>query len=408
MSQDIYGNYVQQNEVANIYGANVSPFGDLITNQLEPVVQLDFVYGINTQTGVSTTANSATVDTSSSRLRLQSGTNSAGSAIFNSRRIIKYRPGQGIIARFTPIFDTPQASSTQIWGVGNSDDGYFFGYNGTTFGILHRIRTVDTWIPVASWNADKVDGTGSSGFNWNKTFGVPVMIKYPYLGYGDIFFYLQDSDTGKWLLVHTIKYANTVNTTQLGNPGLFFYGQCLNSGNTTNLTMYCGSMGAFSCGERSFVGSPKWAMDNNKSTITTETAILSIRNATTYNGVTNRSLIRLNSLSAGATGNNVSVVRLKIGATLGGTPAFTTINGTTANNGVTITSGNSITSYDIAATTVTGGNYLFNHSLVGNASQSIDLGPYAIFISPGETLTASFFAAASASCSISLNWSEDI
>lgn len=65
--------------------SNMSSFGDLVTANLEPLLQLDFVHGINTQTGASTIANSATVDTNNGRLRLQSGTNSAGCAIFNSR-----------------------------------------------------------------------------------------------------------------------------------------------------------------------------------------------------------------------------------------------------------------------------------------------------------------------------------
>src|SRR3990167_9044616 len=92
----------------------LGPFGDLLTADIHPLIQLDFIHGINSQLGVSTTANSATVDTSAGRLRLQSGTNNAGSAIFNSRKPAKYRPGQGCVARFTAVFTTGVASSTQI------------------------------------------------------------------------------------------------------------------------------------------------------------------------------------------------------------------------------------------------------------------------------------------------------
>jgi len=243
----------------------VSAFGTLETNELTPVIQLDFEYGINTQTGLATTANSATVDVNNSRLRLQCGTNTAGSAIFNSRRIAKYRPGQGMVARFTGVFGTALASNTQIIGVGNSADGYFFGYNGTSFGILHRSSgtgsLVNTWVAQSSWNGDKANGTGASAFNWNQQLGNVMMIKYPYLGYGDIKFFVQDSATGKFILVHTIRFANTVTTTQLSNPNMFFYAQNLNSGNTTNNIMYCGSVGVFISGVRSFIGNPKWAID---------------------------------------------------------------------------------------------------------------------------------------------------
>ena len=265
MTQSNANYNILSNDVT-IGGANLSAFGDLIAEGKSPVVQMDFVYGINTQTGISTVANSATVDTNLSRLRLQSGTNSAGNAIFNSKKIAKYRQGEGMLARFTPIFATSAASSTQIMGVGNANDGYFFGFSGTAFGILHRNSgtgsLVDTWIAQTAWNQDKCDGSGGSGFTWDTTKGVPVQIVYPYLGYGNILFYVQNPANGRWILAHIIKYANTLATPQASNPSLFFYAQALNAGNTTNLTMYCGSVGIFITGKRSFVSSPKWAADH--------------------------------------------------------------------------------------------------------------------------------------------------
>lgn len=382
--------------------SNQSAFGTLETAELEPSVQLDFVYGINTQTGVSTTANGATVDTNASRLRLQTGTNSAGSAIFRSRRTVKYRPGQGITARFTPVWTTGVANSTQIWGIGQENDGYFFGYNGTSFGILHRNNGSDTWVAEASWN-------GNLDFTWNKTFGTPVMIKYPYLGYGDITFFAQNPTNSKWVLVHTIRYANTSASVELSNPNIYFYGQALNSGNTSNLIMYCGSVGIFLSGKRSYIGNPKWTADNNKSGVTTETNILTLKNATTYNGVSNRSLIRLSNLSVSASAaSGVSVIRFKINSTLGGTPSYTTINGSTADNGATITSGNSITSYDTAGTTVTGGTYIFGITVDNPDTSVIDLESYNIFIAPGETLTISGFSTISSVIGVAINFIEDI
>ncbi len=392
----------------------VSPFGDLVTAPITPLIQMDWVYGINTQTGVSTVANGGTADTSNGRLRLQTSTATNGSAIFRSRRPARYRPGQGIIARFTPVFTTGVADSTQLMGPGTDTDGYFFGYNGTAKGILHRnpygSPATDTWIPQTDWNGDKCDGSGASGFNWNPTYGTPAMVRYPFLGYGDISFWLQDTTTARWILCHTIRYANTTAALQLGNPSLFFYSQVLNSGNNTNLTAYCGSVGFFLCGERAFVSSPRWAADNNKSGITAETNILSLRNATTYNGVTNRALIRLTQVSVGSqAAAGTYVLRLRIGATIGGVPAFTPVGGATADNGATITSGNSITSVDTAGTTATAGTYIFNISGPNAGGGGLtDLTPYNLFIAPGEILTASVFSTNNTAVTVSLNWQEDI
>lgn len=405
---------------ASFNPANQSAFGTLETAELTPVIQGDWVYGINTQlwTTPVTSGTGAVVDTNSSRLRIQSGTSSTGYAYLTSRRPVRYRAGQGTVLRTTPLFTTGVANNIQLWGMGSivsnaPYDGYFFGYNGTSFGIAHYIRGSATWYTRATdWNGDKVNGTAGTSFNWNPTTGVPIMIKYPYLGFGDIFFYVQHPTSGNWVLVHTIRYANTANTTQLENPTLQFIGYTANSGNTSNITMYCGSVGTFISGERSFTGNPKWGIDNNKTAITTETSILGIKNATTYNGVANRGLIRLNSISAGAdAGKNVVAncsIRLKIGATLGGVPAYTPINGSTADNGNTITSGNSVASFDVAATTVANGNLVYNFVISEPGSTVIDLIPFDLYIAPGEVLSITGFSSASASITVALNWSEDI
>jgi hypothetical protein len=100
------------------------------------------------------------IATATGRLRLQSNTNAAGNASYSSRRAAKYRPGQGITARFTAAFTTGVANSTQIVGVGNATNGYFFGYNGTAFGICHRNGGADTWIAQANFNGDNQTARG--------------------------------------------------------------------------------------------------------------------------------------------------------------------------------------------------------------------------------------------------------
>lgn len=396
--------------------SNMSAFGTLETADLTPVVQLDFVYGINTQTGLSTTSGTgATVDTDAGRLRIQSGTSSTGYGIFRSRKFARYRAGQGMVARFTAVFAAATASCKQIVGVGNFDttapvDGYFFGYNGNSYGILHKINGTEYWTAQASWNVDPCNGGGPSAFTINPQYGNVYMIKYPYLGYGDIEFFVEEPISGRFILVHVIRYANTTATLQLTNPALNFYAQIVNSGNTSNRIIYVGSIGIFVSGQRSFVGNPKWAYHNSKTGITTETVMFSVKNCTTYNGITNRGVIRLMSMSFGcnSNANRLVHIHLRLGATIGGSPSYTTINGTSADQGVTITSGNSISSVDVAGTTATGGLLLHCVSSINNGSMDIDLVPFDLFVTPGEIMTVSADSNGSADFAASLNWSEDI
>lgn len=388
--------------------ANLGAFGDLQTVEMVPLLNLSFATGLRDQLITATTANSATVDTDAARLRIQSGTNAAGSAIAQSYRPVAYRAGQGITAKFTALFTAGVAQSTQIAGMGSSTDGYFFGYNGTQFGVLHRVRSVDTWVAQTAWNGDKCDGTGSSGFDWNPAYGTPLKIVYPYLGYGTIRFYVLNPVTSAWILCHTIQYPNSTAATQLSNPTLSFYAQSVNSGATTNQIVHIGSVGVFLDGIRSFLG-PQFGIDSGKASITTETNLLTLRSATTVNGATNRGLARVRQISFLTDANTgYATFRIKRNVTLGGTPAYTPISGSTANNGVTLTSAQSILSADTAGTTVTGGTMIWNALAFFDSSGVVDLTMQDIFIGPGETLTFSGTATTTATLAIAVNWSEDV
>jgi hypothetical protein len=52
-----------------------------------------------------------------------------------------------MISRFTALFSTPAANSILVAGVGSAESGVYFGYNGTSFGILHStggVREIHT------------------------------------------------------------------------------------------------------------------------------------------------------------------------------------------------------------------------------------------------------------------------
>jgi len=236
-------------------------------------------------------------------------------------------------------------------------------------------------------------------------------VRYPFLGAGDVHFYVQDSTTGRMIHAHTIQYANTSQSLEITVPSMRFFAQAKNSGNTTNLTIFVGSAGIFVCGTRAFLG-PRYALDNSKAAVTAETSILSIRNATTFNGVANTALARIVGLYHGHDGGNgVGTFRLRRGATVGGVPAFTPINGSTADNGVTITSGQSPISFDVAGTTSTGA--ASTSVLTGATSRNEGTGIVPVddadlWILPGETWTLAMTCGASATAYAGLAWMDDL
>ena len=392
-------------------------FGELATSEPLPVAQIDFVYGVNNITTITALTGSGAVTGVSGMVKCDTTAATSSSATLRSSRYLKYRPGQGGKAMFTAIFTSGAAGSTQYAGLftPNLNNGFGFGYSGTAFGIWYNKGGVQTHIPKASWSNDVMDGakgsTNKSGMLLDPTKGNVFKVVYQYLGFGGIKFYVENSANGRYVLVHEIKYANSDTTPSITQPSLNILWSAQNTTNNTAIAVYGSSGALFLEGYRQFLG-PSFGGDNTKSTITTETNIFTVRNATNYNTVSNRAQIRLRTVTfasnTGGSGSGITTLKIRRNATLGGTPAYTATNGTTADNGVTITAGNSVSSYDTAGTTVTGGSLIFNSIVgVGNNS-SHDLTGLDLYSNPGDTLTFSITSTQSITAGVGITWTEDI
>ena len=118
-------------------------FGDLAVGQLDPIVQIDATYGLRslTDTEVFTGGSgTATVEDTGTGYEYKCASSSTvGSyGIVRSQRVIRYRPGQGTLFRWTARYGTPVALSGMRAGPSNIGVELTFGYNGTRFGILYR------------------------------------------------------------------------------------------------------------------------------------------------------------------------------------------------------------------------------------------------------------------------------
>jgi hypothetical protein len=409
--------FVGVDENGNLKTAVENPktaFNELLMAMPTPVAQISFEYGINTQVMTTAVTGTGTATTANSLLSVATGASASSSAQLISRRYLKYRAGQGAMGRFTMLFSAGVANSKQYAGLGNASltDGFCFGYNGVDFGLFHINNNSETFVNQSSWNVDTLDGTASSsnpsGMLLDPTKGNVAQIKYQYLGFGCVYYYIEHNTDGEFTLVHILKYPNTNTVTNLANPSLNLLWRVANTSNTSNVVLKTGSGALFVEGDIKTLGA-KNATDNSKATITTLTNILTLRNATTYNTVSNRGQIRIKGVSiAYDGGNGVATLQVILNTTLGGTPAFNTINGTTANQGVTITNGQSIASVDIAGTTITGGTVLFNTTVARLNNQYINLADLDIFISPTETLTFAMKATTAGTCAVAVNWVEDI
>ena len=382
-------------ENVNIKSINgpVSAFGDILAVEPTPQVQLTFPYNINTDLVAVTEVTGGTVTQADSMAVLQTGTNSTGAATLDSVKIIKYRNGSGSVVRFTALFTTGIANSTQIIGVGDDEDGFFFGYNGATFGVMRRRNSSDTWTAQSSWSEDTMDGSGPSGMTLDQTKLNVLEVQYQWLGSGQIIFKVENPDTGMFVDVHKIKYANSNTVPSVYNPSFPMHLSVVNSGNLTNLTLKTASLAGFVEGKDISNGSiNSFAAD---STHSAEAELFSIKNRDTHGGKTNRVSVLLKAFTTGNDVNQIATFRIYQNATLT-SPTFVDVDAT-----------NSVVQTDVTASGFTGGKLLYSGVSPKDNGVQFDVEPLRLEVRPGDTFTVTSESSGTGLMSASFTWLED-
>lgn len=123
--------------------ASTSAFGEVISVENTPVFQLDGLYGLQEDLFYESFDNGGVTEIDSNGLMTARTSTLADSfATLTSLRSIRYRPGQGSMARFTAMF--PQsgvAGYQQLAGYLNQSDALAIGFDGENFGVLRRYNS---------------------------------------------------------------------------------------------------------------------------------------------------------------------------------------------------------------------------------------------------------------------------
>lgn len=131
---DVYGNPLGGSEARPT--AN-SAFGENISVPITPVFQLDGLYGLPTDQFETYNFGTGSV-TSGLKMTASTGTGAYGYGVVRSRRTVRYRPGQGALARFTAQFTSGTSGYTQRAGFFTQEQALQIGFDGTQFGILRE------------------------------------------------------------------------------------------------------------------------------------------------------------------------------------------------------------------------------------------------------------------------------
>ncbi len=128
----------------------VGSFGDLITAEIKPQAQMDFVYGSNLDTQTQDAASGGAVSFADSMVVCGSGVSIGGSALLKTRASARYRPGQGQIIRISGVFSAAAPGVRQLVGADAfGENGLFFGVDDVT-GLYGVCRMHDGFRGIQS------------------------------------------------------------------------------------------------------------------------------------------------------------------------------------------------------------------------------------------------------------------
>ena len=142
-----------------------------------------------------------------SAIQLSVPSTSGAYAKLRTHTYYRYQAGKGLRVTQTGFSaDAGQTNQIKHWGLFDDYDGIIWELNGTELRLIRRTSTsgsvVDNIIDRATWNEDKMDGTGPSGITLDVTKGNIYEIQIQWLGVGSVWCYVDGHQ------VHEIKNAN--------------------------------------------------------------------------------------------------------------------------------------------------------------------------------------------------------
>jgi hypothetical protein len=229
---------------------NSDVLGVAVTGARNNEIELSFTSTFNSDVITNTTSHGGSATITGGHARYRTGTNATGAAKGVSVYKCKYRPAHEQYCFFSAAFTTGVANSHQRIGLYDTNNGFFIGYEGTSFGVTLRTGASDTTTARASWNGDPLDGSAGSLFTRggspeaiNLTYSNIYRIRFAWLGSASILFEVFSPD-GAWVTFHTIKLPNSQLDPSIQNPELPITIDVAKTSGASDLSLYSACVAA--------------------------------------------------------------------------------------------------------------------------------------------------------------------
>jgi hypothetical protein len=243
MSITHYPEYVRIKEGqgnVNFYGTALDAFGRIRVSQPFTLFDSSHRYADNGlfDTATSGTA-SATHSADTSTVSLNVDTGSGDQVIRETKRVFSYQPGKSLLILNTFVFNAAKTGLRQRVGFFGANNGIFLEQDGTTVNLVKRSyisgSVVDTKVAQASWNGDKLNGTGDSALTLDLTKSQIFWIDVEWLGVGSVRcgFIIN----GEYYVAHTFHHANVLDSVYMTTATLPIRYEITNTASTASASV---------------------------------------------------------------------------------------------------------------------------------------------------------------------------
>ena len=257
-----------------------------------------------------------------------SSTPTGGKAYMQSYEYLPYQPGRSQLIFVTFNMIAAVANVLKFAGYSDGVNGIEFQLDGTTkqFVIYSASSAGNETVTQSSWNLDKLDGTGASGFTLDitKTQILVIDIQALYVGRVRIGFDIG----GNIIYAHEFLHANLFASPYIQTANLpVRCGMTCTGTVTTTMNFICSAVISEGGTEDINVFGYTFQQDSGAISVGTGgTHMLSLRPRTTFNSFTNRTRVAYIDVEIYNAGNQPVQWQLCIGQAISGTTTYNAVN----------------------------------------------------------------------------------
>jgi hypothetical protein len=232
-----YASYnIISSEISFANTPNVDAFGRLRTSTPFTLFDSSHRFDDNELWSTATaTGGTATFNSAQGLVDLDVTTASGSEVVRETTKVFAYQPGKSLLVLSTFVMSTAKTNLRQRVGYYGAQNGYYLEQNNTTVSFVERSyvtgAVVNTPVAQASWNVDKMDGTGPSGITLDLTKAQILFMDLEWLGVGTV--RIGFVINGNFYVCHKFHHANIIASTYITTASLPLRYEITNTGVTS-------------------------------------------------------------------------------------------------------------------------------------------------------------------------------